>query len=170
MSRHTDALCDSATRGRALEVALIAHLLLNPRLLEGRTPPKLSAAALVLLGVIDEGPACARADILAHARIQLAFARRVPECTRGNPFYERYPEYAEPSWHHLLQCTRRARYGEVMRMAQVISGLTVSDLTFLTIETVLDWLGAVEVGRTDVAFVPPKQTAVAPWKRRRRSA
>jgi hypothetical protein len=133
MSRHVDALVNPATRGRALEVALVGHVLLNPQLLDGRTVPRLSPAGRVLLALVDEAPACARLDILAHVSIQLGFARHL-HCTRGSQRYE------EPVWIHLVQCTRRARYRDVMRMAQSVSRLTISDLTFVPVEALLPWL------------------------------
>lgn len=137
----SDLLVHPSTRRRGLELSLLGHYLLTPNLLFGRAQPRMSPPARVLIGIIDEGMACARVDLMAHTLIQLRFARGIPCCSKGQEAL-----YGpEPKWIHLVRCTQRARYSEVVRMAQAVSRLTVADLSFLSVDVVLEWLGAKDV-------------------------
>lgn len=146
-------LCSASTRPAVLEALLVAHVLIDPWLLDGRTRPSISKATSVLLDVITEAPHCAGVALLEHVIIQLRAARH----------YQHYER--EPTWVHWLQCTRRVRYRDVVRMAQRVTRLSVPDLTYLRREIVLELLGSVD--QTPVAYIPPATDKVAPWKQRK---
>jgi hypothetical protein len=67
-----DRFADEATRHAAAEVAVIAHLVINPALFDGWRTLFISPACVALVELLADMPALARADLVAAARIASA--------------------------------------------------------------------------------------------------
>src|SRR5665213_2481525 len=104
-----EGLVDCATRQAALETALVAHVLLNSSVVDGRRTLSLSPAVVVLLEIIRGNPACARMALLSTVRVALRFARH---CKHHD---------GEPRWQHILYCEHEAGVREVLRLASMSS-------------------------------------------------
>lgn len=134
---------------RAFERALVAHVLADPGILEGRRQPKLTPAAEVLLGIVLETPAAARVALLSSVLISLRAARHQRTCYRQRAL-------GEASWIHELVCRGAARYRDVVRLARDVERLTISELAAIgPAVLVLELLGATPLRR------PKKKSAAA---------
>lgn len=131
-----DLLCDGTTRQRALETMLVAHLALDRTCLDGRRWPRLSSAGEALVDMMLVERIGDHGLLVPGTIFHLRFVRHLTVCMRNDPFFP------EPEHIHLLQCTARARYRDVVRIAQRAEMLTVQELGFLSRDTVLAMLGA----------------------------
>lgn len=122
-------------RQRALEIMLVAHLMLDRRCLGGRTRPRLTPACEALVDLMFVEPV--NPGLLTGVLISLRLCRHGHRCYRDDPVLG-----PEPRYYHLLQCTGRARYTDIVRIAQAAQRLTVDELSYLQRETVLELLGS----------------------------
>lgn len=148
-----ELLANSATRPRALEALLVAHVIMWPELLASRARPRLSRAARTVLAIVQEQAAIVRvAGPAAVVLDALRLARTIP-CARarGSP---------EPKWMHWVHAGR-VHLWDVARLCQRVENLTIPDLCYLPAEIVLQLLDAHPIANlTDLpADTPLRRTA-----------
>jgi len=107
-----ELLASGETRRRALEALLVAHVLINPQLLERRTAPRLTPAARAVLDIVRANHTSARING------PLTVALRLLRLTRGH-------------W------PRGVHAWDVARIAQRAERLTLDELVYLPTETIL---------------------------------
>lgn len=121
-----------------LEVMLVAHLALDRTCLDGRRSPTLSPACEALVDLMLTENVHRR--LLVGVLTVLRVTRHLSYC------HWKDTVSPEARYEHLLQCEKgrkRARYRDVVRMAQRAELLTVDELSLLPRETILASLGGV---------------------------
>lgn len=98
-----EMVLDRTTRARALEIALLGHVLIDAKAPHRIGAVPLSAAAMMLVGLIQQDHTASRAALVAYARIQLRLL-------------------------HAVGVVDRSRCRDVLRLASHASRVSVGDL------------------------------------------